>query len=825
MNKKNSGISILAAVAFLSIMFSSAAFATPSSLSSGFNFTNATNYSVSAVYSFNSTWTNTSFLNNVTLGSSTNFTLGRPDGTITVYNFSTTPFLVNNTTTLPVVIFINFTQAELGPVGTYNFTFGLNVTNDTGTYTNVTSLVAFNISKAATLATLYLNGITANQTSAYPNSTINATAVSNVSDLYVELKGNASALLNNMTSTSFNTTLWGVSVYRTFSAKVLGNENYSVSALNTLSWNITKGTLNLSLTGSNVSYPNSPSVSGVRNGISGDSDVNYTLWRNNSLYNSSNSTDSSNSSDLTDMTVLRVAKYNYTFNSTGGANWTANATGLSLTNVTVGKGALNLTFTAPNVTYPSNTVVTIYESNIGDSDVNYTLWRNATLANVSIPINGTAPVGETILLGADSYIYLLNVSNGTFSNWTANATGVNAIVTVSKGPTSINLTLNGTAAGKSYYNSTKANFTAVVNASQNLIINITSNYTGFGILNGTTSIVNYTNLTAAGTLWNLTAWTEGNANYSSSLTTLYFNVSYPLTWSGNLSSTPPAYDGTTASKFNITWAGTNNYTGTVLLEGNWSACSSNCTLTNATFTGDIWNYTSMLPAGTYQWKIYAKDIHNLENSTDTWTFTISKGVPTLNITGSPSMSVTYPTSTVVTASGGPTVGVSGVTCTLSRPGNIFSCTAGTVSESVSFSAGTSYVYTFVTTANENWTAASTQSTLTIASAGTGSSGGSGSGVQNITIENTTGTTGTTGGTTTGSTGTTGTSGTTGQTTGQQGTMSEAEAAKLGVTIIETSAGIIIVAVAAILFFFGKEIRSVLKGKNGKKQKPYKFKKK
>jgi len=93
------------------------------------------------------------------------------------------------------------------------------------------------------------------------------------------------------------------------------------------------------------------------------------------------------------------------------------------------------------------------------------------------------------------------------------------------------------------------------------------------------------------------------------------------TWSTNQSSVPLTYSPSTSSEFNITWTDATTDVSVVFIEGNWSTCSSNCTM-GTTYGSGIYNYTQILPAGAWSWKVYANDSLDNWNTSDEWTVTI-----------------------------------------------------------------------------------------------------------------------------------------------------------------------------------------------------------
>lgn len=231
---------ILISVALFSILGYSA----PNYVNYGYNFTDGINYSTSNVFKFESNWTNTTDTGeNVTWAPTTNFTLGRPDGTITVYNLTTTLALTNNTTTLPVRLEITFTQNQLGPAGTYNYSFGLNTTNASGTetWTNITPVTVFTITNSSNPVNLYINGnLNQNVTISYGTQS-NATGVavySNSGTLYLYRDGVQKA---TGTGSINETTTLNPSTYA-YKINITGNANYSSNSSG-LTYYLTVGTL------------------------------------------------------------------------------------------------------------------------------------------------------------------------------------------------------------------------------------------------------------------------------------------------------------------------------------------------------------------------------------------------------------------------------------------------------------------------------------------------------------------------------------------------------------------------------------------------------
>jgi hypothetical protein len=102
----------------------------------------------------------------------------------------------------------------------------------------------------------------------------------------------------------------------------------------------------------------------------------------------------------------------------------------------------------------------------------------------------------------------------------------------------------------------------------------------------------------------------------------------PPQWSNNQSSIVSTYSPTTLSHFNITWTDSSGIS-KVFIESNWSGYN-NYSMGNS-FGGNIYNYSVILPTGTFYWKSYANDTSNSWNASDTWYFTIGKATPTVTL--------------------------------------------------------------------------------------------------------------------------------------------------------------------------------------------------
>jgi len=173
-------------------------------------------------------------------------------------------------------------------------------------------------------------------------------------------------------------------------------------------------------------------------------------------------------------------------------------------------------------------------------------------------------------------------------------------------------------------------------------------------------------------------------------------------WSDNSTNISSTYDPTFSSEFNITWI---NNISTVFLEQNWTNPSGeNLTMNNTTYGGSIYNYSVILPAGTYYWKSYANDTSNNQNSSDTWIFTISKADNPVNLylNGTQNDNKTYIYPENVNATATATAGM----VYLYRDGVHISNGTSSQSELILLGNGT-YAYQVNATRNQNYTDNST----------------------------------------------------------------------------------------------------------------------
>jgi hypothetical protein len=269
------------------------------------------------------------------------------------------------------------------------------------------------------------------------------------------------------------------------------------------------------------------------------------------------------------------------------------------------------------VTYPTETTVQGSETNNGDADLTYNLYRNNSL--VSNP--------ETILLGAGTYEYIFNTSGG--QNYTSGS--ISNILTVNKAPTETYLYINGTRADKVVGVGGILNFTVATNVSGRNV-ELWTNYTD-GIYKkwDGPSLEPLENITTMDTLGTFifTGNFSGDQNYTGS--TESWIVTVQLTtpqWKNNKTSptSPVLYIPGASYQFNVTWSDDIGIS-TVFIEHNFTGSLINETMQQGNSINGGYEYyynIQDLGAGTYVWRSYANDTDNQWNVTDQWIYIIKK---------------------------------------------------------------------------------------------------------------------------------------------------------------------------------------------------------
>jgi hypothetical protein len=238
--------------------------------------------------------------------------------------------------------------------------------------------------------------------------------------------------------------------------------------------------------------------------------------------------------------------------------------------------------------------------------------------NESPVANGTSPINETILLGNGTYVYKVNATGN--QNYSDNTTSLILHAFVNKGTIPINLYLNGNESNKSYSLNNITNFTVFLSLSDKMVY-LSSNYTNFTTVNSSSSIIlNYTNLSLPG-LFNLTAYWNGDENYSASSTTYYFDNNFTPQYSIT-SALDNVYEYNKTYLFNISVTAAT--VDKVLFEYNGTNYTANGT------SGSYWYPLRNLKAINYYFRWFINNSIGTSNSTPNTTYTVNK-YPTVAI--------------------------------------------------------------------------------------------------------------------------------------------------------------------------------------------------
>lgn len=241
---------------------------------------------------------------------------------------------------------------------------------------------------------LYINGTSGYWNSSYPNSTLNLTAIANET-IPISILRNGTIICNG-TSTCYNITLYGSGWYN-FTANFSGNENYSASS-KTWFANISKGSQPLAVSSNatwNISYPVVAQITGSGNLTTAS------LYRNGSLV--------SNPYSL----KLGVGGYNFIYNTSGNANYSANSTANTLT-INKGTTILNITFNESSPAIIGVVINVSCSANNDNEGIGWQLYNDTD--NIASAFNYTY-VWDTAGLSAGTYNFTCNQTA------TANYTG------------------------------------------------------------------------------------------------------------------------------------------------------------------------------------------------------------------------------------------------------------------------------------------------------------------------------------------------------------------------------------------------------------------
>jgi len=265
----------------------------------------------------------------------------------------------------------------------------------------------------------------------------------------------------------------------------------------------------------------------------------------------------------------------------------------------------------------------LFESNFNGVLTNYTVSTNPSVQNSSNAffINFTG-------LSGGNYVYRWYASDNE-SNW--NSTDQINYVINPNSSVKFSLFLNGIEGNRSYNLNDVANFTVSL-ALPNRNVYLNSNYPGFDQQTNSSLIRNTTNLNSSG-LFSLTAYWNGDVNYSASSKTYYFDT-IPLRYS-NLTEypvSPTDYYSNRAYTFGITWSGAT--INQVIFESNHTGAFKNYTVsTNPSVQNSSNNFYIILfdlPAETfaYRW-IVKNNINGFSNNSQRFFYILKRSPLTL----------------------------------------------------------------------------------------------------------------------------------------------------------------------------------------------------
>ncbi len=290
-----------------------------------------------------------------------------------------------------------------------------------------------------------------------------------------------------------------------------------------------------------------------------------------------------------------------------------------------------------NNTANSNTMYGIF---ISSSNNNTIVNNTANGNNIGFYIYSSSNniIANSSIASSASYDYYVHTVDSTNNFTNTNFTGTRYInfqlatdwFNYANDTTSLQLRTNGIAGN---YISRTLNSWNILNISWNDLDSSTdaANYTIYGLLTNN----NYTVYNNSVLRHTLNASSCGCLNFTIGLTTSSQTIQVstdttPPTWSANNSSTPTNYS-STPSQFNISWSDNVNISNVLITIRNPTGVLINNASMSNTYGGNIYNYSVILPAGTFNWTSYANDTSGNWNLTNTWVFTISNASNPINI--------------------------------------------------------------------------------------------------------------------------------------------------------------------------------------------------
>lgn len=293
---------------------------------------------------------------------------------------------------------------------------------------------------------------------------------------------------------------------------------------------------------------------------------------------------------LTNATILSVGDYNLNI-TISDSSGNQNSTDYLVTVNQANPSASLTNSTVLSVIYPTSFTVGYSESNFGDGDVSYFIYRNGT----------SVGTGETVTLGVGTYGYVLNTTGGT--NYTSNSSLDSFILSVTQNST--NLSLSGTSL---IPYGTAANVTGLGCPSQ-LTCNLYRN---------DTLVSNPDISTLSVGTYHYIYNTTGNANYTSDSVDFNLTVSSDVTAPTVTIVSPNSGSTYTSSSVSLSLVTNENST----CNYSTNSWSTNYSMTaNSTGTGHT--ATASLSSGSYNITFSCADIVGNRNSTQNVSITVS----------------------------------------------------------------------------------------------------------------------------------------------------------------------------------------------------------
>ncbi|UCG95907.1 MAG: DNRLRE domain-containing protein [archaeon] len=452
------------------------------------------NYSPSQSYQFNLTWDDESGIDQTWLEN--NFTGSMQNDTVTTYRT------------------ISGNQREyyfdVGSLaaGTYVYKWYANSTG--GQMNDSFPQTVYSVNKAT--PSISVGPLT---TVVYPSSTqTGCERLAGDSTSTLTLYRNDSQVAQGTTSPiNESSVILGAAVYN-YTCAIAETENYTSYSLLNQYRNVNKGILDLQISGGGTwTYPHESGVTGTESD-GGDSDVTYELWRNDSLI--------TNSSPYEETALLAAGSYTYRFNSTGGANWTANLTGVTAV-VTIQQNQSNpveLYFRNSSGEFLNQNMSVVYEEATNATGAAlYTGSGTVHLYRDGADVTGEN--GQSLVLGAkpSGYAYKVNITGNV--NYTSNFTGQTFYLTVGKrDPSShLHLAINGSEENQDLTYPVVSNVTAWSDAIQDLTFSLYRNDTPIS-LGSPVSDLKRLGVNLYSYLYN----TSGGENYTSGSVTRLLNI-------------------------------------------------------------------------------------------------------------------------------------------------------------------------------------------------------------------------------------------------------------------------------------------------------------